>query len=136
MGKGATLAMAAAQLASVPAILSRNLEKDLAEASALVYLTRSEGLGSAVLLAMAAGVPVIASNVGGIPEIVVHEQTGLLTENSVEAVALAIRRLRENPQLASSLASRARRMVNERFAAGRMVAETIAVYGAVCGRMR
>ena len=58
-----------------------------------LYITHSEGLGSAVLLAMAAGVPVIASNVGGLPEIVEHERTGLLTENTAQAIANAIRRL-------------------------------------------
>jgi glycosyltransferase involved in cell wall biosynthesis len=120
-GKGSALALAAAELAGVKAARSRDLPKDLAEASAMVYLTRSEGLGSAVLLAMAAGVPVIASNVGG------------LTENSVEAVASAILRLRDDPQLAGAIAQRARQMVEERFAAGRMVTETIAVYDAVAG---
>ena len=39
-----------------------------------VYLTQSEGLGSGALLAMSAGVPVIASNVGGLPEIVEHRR--------------------------------------------------------------
>ena len=91
----------------------------------------SEGLGSAVLLAMAAGVPVIASNVGGIPEIVEHERTGLLTENSSDAIAAAIRRLQEDRLLAQSLAAEARRRVEQRFSVDRMVTDTLAVYEAL-----
>ena len=44
-----------------------------------VYITESEGLGSAVLLAMAAGTPVIASRVGGLPEAIEDGVNGLLT---------------------------------------------------------
>src|SRR5579862_494576 len=45
-GKGTALALEAAKLADAPVLLSRNLESDLGEAAAFVYLTRSEGLGS------------------------------------------------------------------------------------------
>ena len=60
--------------------ISQHLEADLRDAAMLVYLTASEGLGSGALLAMSAGVPVIASRVGGLPEIVRHRETGLLVE--------------------------------------------------------
>ena len=70
--KGTDLAREAARRAGVPLHLSRNLETDLAGAGLFLYLTRSEGLGSAVLIAMSAGIPVIASRVGGLPEIVRH----------------------------------------------------------------
>jgi len=96
-----------------------------------VYITESEGLGSAILLAMSAGVPVIASNVGGIPEIVEHERTGLLIENSPEAIASAVRRLHGDRALAQSLAAEARRTVEQRFSVDRMVADTLAVYEAL-----
>jgi len=80
---------------------------------------------------MAAGVPVIASNVGGIPEIVEHERTGLLTENIPQAIADAMRRLKDDPALARSLAARARAAVEQKFSVDRMIAGTIGVYEAL-----
>ena len=69
----------AAALANVPVHFSKNLIKDLPRAAVFVYITELEGLGSAALLAMAAGAPVVASRVGGLPEIVEDGVTGLLT---------------------------------------------------------
>jgi len=129
--KGMALAVAGVQQAGASPLVSRDLEADLPRAGMFVYITKSEGLGSAVLLAMAAGVPVIASNVGGIPEIVEHERTGLLIENSPEAIASAVRRLRDDRALAQSLAAEARRRVEQRFSVDRMVTDTIAVYEAL-----
>jgi glycosyltransferase involved in cell wall biosynthesis len=129
--KGMALALEGAKLAGLTARASYNLERDLEKAGLFLYITHSEGLGSAVLLAMAAGVPVIASNVGGLAEIVDHERTGLLTENSSQAIAAAVRRLMEDPAFAQSLAARARSEVAQKFSVERMVAGTIAVYEAL-----
>jgi len=129
--KGMSLALAGVKRAGRDPLVSRDLEADLARAGMFVYITESEGLGSGILLAMSAGVPVIASNVGGISEIVEHERTGLLIENSPEAIAFAVRRLQDDPALAQSLAANARCIVNERFSVGRMVADTLAVYEAL-----
>lgn len=130
-GKGTALALHAVQLAGFDARASRDLERDLARAGLFLYITQSEGLGSAVLLAMAAGVPVIASNVGGLPEIVEHESTGLLTANTPDAIAGAVRRLTQDRALAQSLAARARTRVQENFSVEQMVAGTVAVYEAL-----
>jgi len=74
---------------------------------------------------------VIASNVGGLPEIVDHGRTGLLTENSPEAIAAAIRRLMADRALAQSMAAQARCTVQQKFSVERMVAGTLAVYEAI-----
>jgi len=129
--KGMRLALAGVKQTGFSALVARDLENDLARAAMFVYITESEGLGSAILLAMSAGVPVIASNVGGIPEIVEHERTGLLIENSPEAIASAVRRLHGDRALAQSLAAEARRTVEQRFSVDRMVADTLAVYEAL-----
>ena len=129
--KGTDMAVAGAKLAGLNPLLSQDLERDLARAGMFLYITESEGLGSAVLLAMAAGVPVIASRTGGLPEIVEHERTGLLADNSAESIARAIRRLQENRSLAQMLAAQARQAVAERFSAERMVCGTAAVYEAL-----
>jgi glycosyltransferase involved in cell wall biosynthesis len=125
------LALEAVALADVPFLHSSNLEADLDGAAVFVYLTYSEGLGSAALLAMSAGVPVVVSDVGGLREVVQDGETGLLVTNEVEAVAAAIRRLRESPDLALRLSTKARKMVAEKFSEDCMVAQTLAVYESV-----
>jgi hypothetical protein len=105
-GKGTALALEAVKLAGFDARASRDV-------------------------AMAAGVPVIASNVGGLPEIVEHESTGLLTANTPDAIAGSVRRLMQDRALARSLAARARALVEEKFSVEQMVAGTIAVYEAL-----
>jgi len=130
-GKGTALALEAVKLTGFEALASRDLERDLARAGLFLYITQAEGLGSAVLLAMAASVPVIASNIGGLPEIVEHESTGLLTANAPDAIAAAVRRLMEDRALAQSLAARARALVQEKFSVEQMVAGTVAIYEAL-----
>jgi len=126
--KGAPLAMEAARLAGVALKLSSALERDLRDAAIFVYITHSEGLGSGALLAMSAGVPVVASKVGGLPEIVEHRRTGLLVENEPATIAAAIGELRADPGLAHSLGLAARRRVMENFTVDRMVRRTMEIY--------
>jgi glycosyltransferase involved in cell wall biosynthesis len=67
-----------------------------------------EGLGSTVLDAMHAGLPIVATDVDGIPDIVSHEDNGLLVApRSPEALADALQRLRAQPALAQCLAAAA-----------------------------
>ncbi len=79
--KCSDLALAAAKIAGVELQFSQDLSADLPHARALVYLTRSEGLGSGILLGMAHGVTVIASSVGGVPEIITDGENGILVSN-------------------------------------------------------
>jgi hypothetical protein len=124
--KGMALAREAARIAGVEARISCNLEEDLPHAGVLVYITRSEGLGSGILLAMAHGVAVIASNVGGIPEIIEDGVNGILVPNEANSIADALRRL--TPAMRHSMGSAARATVLERFTEDRMVESTIAAY--------
>jgi hypothetical protein len=126
--KGASLALEAARLAGVELKFSADLERDLHDAAIFVYITHSEGLGSGALLAMSAGVPVIASNVGGLPEIVEHGRTGLLVENEPASIAAAIHELRCDPDLARRLGAAARQRVLENFTVDRMVSRTMEIY--------
>jgi glycosyltransferase involved in cell wall biosynthesis len=126
--KGATLALEAARLACVPLQFSDDLERDLRQASLFVYITYSEGLGSAALLAMSAGLPVVASETGGLREVIQHRTNGLLVENSAGTIAAAIRELVERPDFARQLGCEARRTVETRFTCDLMVRRTMEVY--------
>jgi hypothetical protein len=126
--KGALLAVEAARLAGVELKLSTDLERDLSHAAVLVYITHSEGLGSGALLAMSAGVPVVASNVGGLPEIIRHGENGLLVDNAPESIAAALRQLLDNPAFARRIGDAARRTVVENFTVEHMVRRTMEVY--------
>ena len=100
-------------------------------ASFAVYAqpSRFEGLCLAVLEAQAAGVPVIATPVGGMRDTVVHERTGLVVPvGDAHALAAAARRLLEDKDLGARLADEAGRQVRERYTEQRMVDQTLALY--------
>ncbi|MFZ5453609.1 MAG: glycosyltransferase family 4 protein [Thermodesulfobacteriota bacterium] len=81
-----------------------------------VLPSHNEGVSLAVLEAMAAGLPVIVSAVGGLPEIVRHEENGLLIPaKDVEALARSLARLLENPDLARRLGQKAREHIEARY---------------------
>ena len=89
----------------------------------------SEGLGTSVLDAMAAGVPVIASDVGGIPESVQNEVTGLLVAPGEPArLSVAVVRLLNNKTEACKYTVAARKTVEEKFGVDAMVEGNIRVY--------
>jgi glycosyltransferase involved in cell wall biosynthesis len=85
-------------------------------------------LGSAALLAMALGIPVIASNVGGLPEALGFGEAGLLTPNDAPKIAAAMQHLREDSTLARTLIERGKERVAEHFTAARLVESTRASY--------
>jgi glycosyltransferase involved in cell wall biosynthesis len=100
-------------------------------ASFAVYAqpSRYEGLCVAVLEAQAAGVPVIATPVGGMRDTVVHEETGLgVPVGDAQALAAAVRRLLDDESLAARLAAEAGRRVRERYTERTMIEETLALY--------
>jgi len=131
--KGTRLVRQAAAMAGVQVRFSEDLARDLARACGLVYISHEEGLGSAVLLAMSAAVPVVASSVGGLPEAVDHGRTGWLVRNSPEEIAGAILRLLEDPQAAAEMGRWGRLRVQERFTVEKMVQGTLGVYRRLAG---
>jgi len=126
--KGTPVAMEGARLAGVELLLTKDVESDLHHASAFVYITHSEGLGSAALLAMSAAVPVIASRIGGLPEVVRDRETGLLVENDPRAVAAALSELAADPAFGRRLGRAARAAVLENFTVDHMVRRTMEAY--------
>lgn len=123
--KGSDLVRAAADLAKLKVHFTSDPETDLQHAALLVYITRSEGLGSGALLAMAHGVPVVASRVGGLPEIVHDRENGILTENEPQAIANA---MIEALAMRDRLSRAARDCVERNFSVQHMVERTRRVY--------
>lgn len=100
----------------------------LAELDLLVFPSESEGLGTTVLDAFAAGVPVVASDVGGLPELVAPGATGLLAPvGDVAAFTAAARRLLDDSALRAEVVAGARRRVLD-FDFARTAARTAEVY--------
>lgn len=95
-----------------------------------------EGMPVAMLEAMAAGMPVIVSKVGGIPHIVREPDHGLLLDMvSPETISRALDELLSNPQLCQQTGERNRRYAWERFEAGQVTAEVEGMYKAIAGRV-
>ncbi|XOV83304.1 MAG: glycosyltransferase family 4 protein [bacterium] len=77
---------------------------------------RREGIPVALMEAAAAQLPLVASNLSGIPELVVHEETGLLTVVAdVESIASAINRLVQDPDLRDRLGKACREKIEREF---------------------
>jgi glycosyltransferase involved in cell wall biosynthesis len=96
--------------------LSNDIPRLLREADVYVHPTLSEAFGLAVAEAMACGLPVIASRVGGIPELIEDGVSGLLVEpRDTRAIARAIDSLLSAPELRERLGRAARAKVIERF---------------------
>ena len=88
----------------------------LAGAEVFVLSSRSEGLPVSVLEAMSAQLPVIASAVGGVPELVVEGETGLLVPpGDIDALAHALERLLADGRLRRRLGKAGRHRLEERF---------------------
>lgn len=91
-----------------------------------VYVNTSifEGVSLTILEAMSAGLPVVATAVGGTPEVVVHDHTGLLVPpRDPHAIADALRQLIDDGDRRRLLGAAGRRRLAERFSIDRMIAE-------------
>jgi glycosyltransferase involved in cell wall biosynthesis len=88
----------------------------LADADVFVLSSRSEGMPLSILEAMAVGLPVVASSVGGIPELVRDGETGrLVPPGNEEALAAALRETLSDPELRARLGAAGRQRVMEHF---------------------
>ncbi len=126
--KGRDLVEAASALTNISVSFSSNLAQDLPGASLFLYISRSEGFGSAALLAMSLGVPVIASRVGGLPEIVCDGVSGLLVENDPRSLADAMLRMQADSALAERLGRNGRSRAEQHFTAHHMIEKTLESY--------
>jgi len=116
-------------------ISNEDLEKEYQQAGCFILPAivdsrgDTEGLGVVMIEAAEYGVPVIASAVGGIVDVIINEKTGLLVkEKSPQELADAIKRLHDDPTLSKTLADNCRSHVNEFFSWDRITEKQITIY--------
>ena len=106
-----------------------NASKYLKNFDIFVLPSLKEGLPYVLLEAGLAGLPAIASNVGGIPEIIENEKEGLLVPPAnPEELAVAIKKLIEDKTLCENLAKNLREKIKKEFSLEKMLRETISQY--------
>jgi len=105
------------------------MEELLPMADVFLLPSASESFGLVALEAMSAEVPVVASEIGGLPEVIEHGRTGFLhPPGDVPGFVESALRLLGNERLRRSMGRRARSVARERFSAEEMVDRYVAVY--------
>jgi glycosyltransferase involved in cell wall biosynthesis len=111
-----------------------NVKDLLAFFELFVVSSREEGLCSSIIDAFFAGCPVVATDAGGIPELVINGETGVLvSKGDPFSLANGIIWAMENPSLMKEMAEKAREFAHERFTAGKMVEGNLKVYRMLIG---
>ena len=101
----------------------------LAASDIFVLCSQWEGLPRAIIEAMLAGLPVVATRVGGVPELVDHGVTGFaVPPRDPEALAAALRKLLDDPELCRRMGKAGQKKALQDFSLERMLYETQAVY--------
>jgi glycosyltransferase involved in cell wall biosynthesis len=101
----------------------------MAKAKVMVLPSRWEGLPIALLEAMAFGIPVICTTVGGIADVIEQDDSGILIPpGNTNELSAAICRILEDGDLRDRLATRARVTVNERFDVKKLVKQILDLY--------
>jgi glycosyltransferase involved in cell wall biosynthesis len=108
------------------------IEKLRTQAYLTIICSRYETFGNTVLEAMAAGCPIIATNTGGIPEMIFHGRNGLLVAvEDVDELAAAIAKMFNEPTFACQIGEQAARDCREWFDAAKVAERTVSFYSRV-----
>ena len=104
-------------------------QRFLRDASFFVMPSRSEGFSNAIIEAMAASLPVIATNVGGNAEAVIDGETGILVASEdVEGMAFAMLKVLRDPTVAEGMGRAGRRRVLDQFTTDSMMTRVAATF--------
>lgn len=96
-------------------ISNDDLPAYLNQAKTLILCSHSEGFGRAIIEALACGIPVIGSNLGGPKSILAHEETGFLCEPDADSIAAAIKTVLSQPRLLERMGRKARQYALDNF---------------------
>jgi N-acetyl-alpha-D-glucosaminyl L-malate synthase BshA len=114
-----------------------DIEDYLQAADLGLFTSENESFCLSILEAMCFGCPSVATRVGGIPEVIADNQTGLLVRfGDTDLMARSVESLIQNPVLRTSLGRAAKTRAVEKFSANRIVPLYEALYRRVCGRLR
>ena len=98
-----------------------NIERVLSAADIVLLTSDSEGTPLSLIQAGMAGLPVVTTNVGSIPEVVLNNQTGIITELDVRQIADALENLAKNHALRAQLGAKAKEFTLAKFSVKRLV---------------
>lgn len=111
-----------------------DIDRILSLIDVLVLPSLNEGMPMSILEAMSAGKAVIATRIGGIPNVVLDQVTGLLVPPAnVPALAAAMETMIGSPELSFRMGARGRELVEEKFSAKRMTSRYTEVYKELIG---
>lgn len=109
-----------------------DVENFLQAADLGIYTSESESFGLGILESMFHGLPVLAYRVGGVPEVVEHDETGLLHNfGDVPGMAASLDRLVADPKLAQQLGQKGRARARKLFTANKIASQYEALYDSV-----
>jgi glycosyltransferase involved in cell wall biosynthesis len=113
----------------------RDLPRIYADTDILVVSSNNEGTTVSAIEAMAAGRPVIATQVGGLPDLIDHGKTGLLVPpGDRDGLATAMLSLLREPETACRMGQSARAMVQERSTVERLITDIEKLYDQLLAR--
>ena len=107
----------------------KDVQTELSKANCLVVPSFQENAPLSIAEAMAAGVPVVAAKVGGIPEMIQDGKTGLLVDpHDTDSICQAVSKVLSDQELAQSMAQRAKEAAEDRFRASAICEKTLQAY--------
>lgn len=107
----------------------RDVPRLLSVCNLSVLSSLKEGMSNTIMESMAAGKPMVATNVGGNAELIAHGETGLLTPTQDSAaLAAAMQKILEDPALAERMGQQAKRRIAQLFSAESLVTRTEQLY--------
>ena len=96
-----------------------------------LFTSKTEGLGTSVLDALGMGIPVVATKAGGVPEMISHNENGLLAEvKDANQLSLHLKNLLRNPELGKKLAASGRQTIHS-FSTEQVAKKTLEVYRSI-----
>lgn len=112
----------------------KDVKEIVAELDVFLMTSETEGLGSSILDAMASGVMVVATEAGGIPEVVIHNKTGLLSPvKDVHTLANQVEHVLHHPDVKEKMIAQAKEAV-KKFSKENMASLTLQIYKEVISK--